>query len=66
MFTSGTILQVSLLEFDYYKNGGKRVKSCNIPEVSRLILVASGTISRDGEGRSLAKDDLSPEISVYC
>jgi len=44
----------------------KRAQSCNLPEVTRLILVDSGTISRDGEGRSLAKDDLSPEISVYC
>jgi len=44
----------------------KRAHSCNLPEVTRLILVASGTISRDGEGRSLAEDGLSPEISVYC
>jgi len=39
--------------------------SCNyynmIPtDVTRLILVASGTISSDGKGRSLAKDYLSP------
>jgi hypothetical protein len=29
-------------------------------DVTRLILVASGTISSDGKGRSLAKDYLSP------
>ncbi|MGD0342033.1 MAG: hypothetical protein ABSA76_10045, partial [Bacteroidales bacterium] len=28
---------------------------------TRLILVASGTISRDGKERSLAKGDLTPE-----
>jgi len=39
----------------------KRAHSCNLPEVTRLILVTSGTISRDGKGRSLAKDDLTPE-----
>jgi hypothetical protein len=44
----------------------KRAQSCNLQEVTRQILVASGTISMDGEGRSLPKDDLSPEISVYC
>ena len=33
----------------------------NLPEVTRLILVASGIVSRDGKGRSLAKDDLTPE-----
>jgi len=36
------------------------------PVVSRLILVASGTISRDGTGRSLAKDDLIPETLRLC
>ena len=40
---------------------GKIAQSCNLPEVTRLILVASGTISRGGKGRSLAKDDLTPE-----
>jgi len=44
----------------------KRAQSCNLPEVIVLILVASATISMDGEGRSLSKDDLSPEILVYC
>jgi hypothetical protein len=38
----------------------------NSPEVTRLILVASGTISWDGKGRSLAKDDLTPETLKRC
>jgi len=33
----------------------------NLPEVTRLILVASGIVSGDGKGRTLAKDDLTPE-----
>jgi len=34
----------------------------NLPEVTRLILVASGIVSGDGKGgRCLAKDDLTPE-----
>jgi hypothetical protein len=32
-----------------------------LPDVTRLILVASGTISSDGKWRSLAKEDQSPE-----
>jgi len=32
------------------------------PDVTRLILVASETIFGDEEGRSLAKDNLSPKI----
>jgi len=39
----------------------KELNPVNLPEVPRLILVASGTIPRDGKGRSLAKDDLTPE-----
>ncbi len=38
-----------------------RASSCNLPYVTRLILVASGVVSGDGKERSLAKDDLSPE-----
>ena len=40
---------------------GKIAQSRNLPLVTRLILVASGTISRDGEGRRLVKDDFTPE-----
>jgi hypothetical protein len=33
----------------------------NLPEVTRLILIASGVVFGDGRGRSLAKGDLTPE-----
>jgi hypothetical protein len=33
----------------------------NSPEVTRLILVASGVVSRGGKERGFVKDDLSPE-----
>ncbi|MGD0342058.1 MAG: hypothetical protein ABSA76_10170 [Bacteroidales bacterium] len=37
------------------------IQSSYSPDFTRLILVASGTISRDGKVRSLAKGDLTPE-----
>jgi hypothetical protein len=33
----------------------------NLPYVTRIILVASGIVSIDGKGKSLTKDDQSPE-----
>jgi hypothetical protein len=38
-----------------------RFSPFNLKIVTRLILVAAGTISKDGEGRSMARDDLTPE-----
>jgi hypothetical protein len=43
-----------------HQKTGKRAQSCNLSKVTRLILVASGTIPGDGRGRTLAKYDLSP------
>jgi len=39
----------------------KKLIPYNSPEVTSLILVASGIISDGGKGRGLAKYDLSPE-----
>jgi hypothetical protein len=41
---------------------GNSAQSCNLPEVHRLILVASGVVSGNGKEWDFAKDDLSPEL----
>ena len=44
-----------------HQKTGKKAQSSNLPEVTRLILVASGLVSRNGKGRSFSKENLSPE-----
>jgi hypothetical protein len=44
-----------------HQKTGKRTQSCNLPLVTKLILVASRLVSRDGNGRDFSRDDLSPK-----